>query len=190
MENSIEFKDQSAYDLQLILVQGAVDLERFKIILSAELKDGFGHKVRYGILGASHFAELKDGGNIILTEILACVPSAQITGKSLHLGPISFLRGGKLELDLESGYKYNFSALFRNFPPEAVESKVYRTTIDDVGSLDNSLKYEFESKPDFAFPPKTVVRARFRDDYFLFDSVHAYPNENIFVVSSSSIRRG
>ena len=189
MSKVLVYADQSASILRLNLVQGSVDKSNFNILCTRELKSGL-EGLRLGIIGASHYFELVDSqGEVVLTEVFACVDLDN---------PRRVVIADNIQKNYSAqyvfpGFDYRIDLELKNWEEGMWIFHALRDSIEIETPKSVGLSFEFpgsekSANPDFL--PLTLVKAIAADDFgFKIETIHAYPNEDMLVYTSTSLRR-
>jgi len=165
----IEFKDQSCDILEYNLFDKTVDTNQFTVLQEKMIKFKE-HEVKIGIIGESHFFSIDDS----LTEVLACV-----NVKEDSVFRTKFNEGFSVVKEI--------NGLFIATRIEIFDKNKDIDHLLHYFSIDPSLHVEFPSTENLPFKPVTVIKVANRDRMLVFESLHAYPNENRVVYSISSV---
>lgn len=161
------FIDQSAEELRLNIINQEFNKRPLNIIVQEELEyDGL--FIEFGILGASHYIQIRKGKEIF-SEVFACVEVPE---------GIKFKDFKDKSLELKSNLiKYKFSSCILSWDEKT--KKKYQEFLED-----NSLIVEFPSEEgDF----KAITAMKFNKETMILKTIHAYPNENVCVFTESSL---
>ncbi|MFC1644967.1 DUF2617 family protein [Patescibacteria group bacterium] len=177
----IEYQDQSASDLQLNLVQGAVDKNQLNVLCTDKIiRDDFTFEA--GIIGASHYLELSNpSGEVIFTEVFACL-NLEADRRMFWVKP-----GRKFHVERKIG-DLDYENKCRIIDAEQSNGK-FSQLVDMTKELDEiDLKYIFPGESEsFEFKPMTSVNAVFLANRIKVQTLHCYPNEGNIVFTETVI---
>lgn len=188
MSNSnIVYEDQSASELRLNLVQGAVDKKILTLLCTGEIIIG-DLKIGAGIIGASHYFELveSDTNNVLFTEIFACKDLR--CDDTLYYGDIEDASSIRKNIGER---KYRFKVVQKNWNNG---KKMYHDLFDSINlsddNLEIALKYDFPTEADYPFKAVTLVFLKVSVDGKSIEvkTLHAYPNEDSLVFTETIIQ--
>jgi len=187
---SLVYTDQSADELRLNLVRGAVDKEKLTVLCTGVIDLPFksGGQLEVGIIGASHYVELKNSvDNVLLTELFACVKCVELNPQERML--TAFLHEVGAVKKRVNGLEYEFES----------HKTMWKQSSQDFCTLSNAvasrlanhqlgLVYAFPKAKNDKFPPTTLVYAELLNQKAIgIKTIHAYPNEETLVFTSTTI---
>jgi hypothetical protein len=196
--SAMAYRDQSAEDLRLNLIDGEVDLAQFRTHERACLAcDWIAIDAR--IIGASHAMRMELSDGTRFHEILACGP-VSAPAPALYSDRV-LSRSGPIELELGEGIGYRFEA-------EDVSATVGAARLSDLSTRVREaegarpaarawgLRFDFPSSPARvddagAEPACTLAWLRISEDMARIEveTAHSYPNEARIVFSSTRLSR-
>jgi len=165
----MEFIDQSSSELRLSLSDSNFNLESLSVIKSETVSfDNL--KIKFGILGASHFVRIKSK-NVDLTEIFACADVEN--SESIRLD------NGFDLIKNTNAFRYSFTSNILCW--DEVKGKYfYEYMSSEKNSSEIFLSFDFPSEKEGNFQARTSVLIK-RDSAaksISITTMHAYPNEN------------
>lgn len=166
----MKYIDQSAKSLRLSIMEKEYNPKNLTILTTKNEKIR-NTNITYGILGESHYLKIFNK-NFFFSEILACI-EMESEGISLDTN--------KKEIKTEF-YTYTFEKETVEWNYKAKEKYIrFETYFTD--------KIEFPSKEKQKFKPITalILTKTSYSKEIIFESMHAYPNENKLVFSKSII---
>ena len=192
------YRDQSAADLRLHVVEGEIDTRHFSVFESTTRTVGR-IRVEAGIIGASHFVECVQAVGIegtrrrALTEVFAC---EAVADKHLVYAADLAALPRPLSLRLDSGVAYRFEHRVTNIDSSARELDDLRSKIKTASGADTlGLSRAFPGVAGQA--AETLVWVRVGADgpssshshsiSLSIETAHCYPNEAAVVLSRSAI---
>ena len=181
----ILFKDVSYKVLQLTVMLGNANLSQLNIFKSTKnYIPKLGLTVYAGIIGTSHFVQIKHDNGTVFTELFACETLENQTSEPLCYLPIDALTD-KVNLTTQT-FDYQFDC----------QKLSYHTTADNITAwaADLSLNapfifLEFDFKtPQQELPTsRTILVIHKKENGIAIKTVHEYQEENAIIVSESSI---
>lgn len=177
--------DQSAEVLRLTVLEGALDVSQFSI-----LSQGEAHNDRYavqaGIIGASHFLSvtLPDGRQ--LHEVFACT-DVDSPSRRVFYGPVGKTPGG-VAVKLFENAAYSFTPRLTPWGEgvallEELEDTARRASQSKSPVI--GLSFDFPIQSGDSRVPKTIVCVKLEDHAVTANTVHAYPNEDTIVFTTT-----
>jgi hypothetical protein len=168
--------DQNSTELRLSLTNSNFNREPLNVICSKEIiLNGF--EIEFGILGASHFVSIKKD-DFDFTEIFACI----------SLDNVEFIKSGEfLSIDRKFGdFDYMFNS--KVVPWSASGFHSYHNSNKNVLKY-NGLTFEFPSEVEGNFKALTNIYVYEHLQKIHVKTIHAYPNEDNVVITSSIINK-
>lgn len=186
MTGELDYKEQSARDLRLNVVQGDFDLSQFQIFKSKVLRVSPEFTLSAMIIGQSH-AVCFQVGDRRLYEIFACgeVKTLQRRAFCRHLSEVA----DTFRMDFHHGFKYGFLATTRSWLQGSAEILRMKSDAKKFGGF--SLSYDFPRGA--SREPATTVVTGFANEAkssLIVRTAHSYPNEETIVISSSEFSTG
>ncbi|MFK7950762.1 MAG: DUF2617 family protein [Saprospiraceae bacterium] len=180
----ILFKDVSYKILQLTVMLGDTDFSNLNIFKSEKKYNStLGFSVYTGIIGTSHFVQIKHNGQIF-TELFACETLDNHSEKTLCFLPIDALNN-TVYLN-PTPFKYQFDC----------QKLPYDTNIDRITNWITTqqkndpflfLTFDFKT-PQEQFPTsRTIVSIQQKNNGITIKTIHEYQEENAIIVSESDI---
>ena len=162
----MEYIDQSIAELRLNLIKGSFNKKALNVLVTKELQVN-GYDIELAIIGASHYCSIAKDKEMIFSEVFACV--------EMNEDFSALYKGDELKKIKKDDFGYIF------------ESKIYK--IDEEQKIidrfheDNILIFDF--KGENGESAITGVRAKVVENYISLQTVHVYPNEGEFILTSS-----
>ena len=182
------YEDQSANELRLNLVQGAVDKKLLTVLCTGNIDLAYG-SVDVGIIGASHyFSFVNPSGETIFTEVFACTDLDRVKNR-VFFGDLHHANTLQQTFDCDLDYKFNAEQL--NW---ATGESKFRNLIgkvqSDLNQYQIGLQFVFPKTDGDVFPPVTVVYATADPRHLAVavETLHAYPNEDSLVFTKTIIQ--
>lgn len=168
--------DQNSSALRLSLTDSKFDRDPLNVICSKHVMLN-GYEIEFGILGASHFVSIKKD-DFDFTEIFACISLDNV--ESIKVGEF-------LSIDRKLGsFDYMFNS--RIVPWAESGFHCYNNSNKNVEKFEG-LTFEFPSEFEGNFKALTNIYVYDHLDKIYIETIHAYPNEDNVVVTSSSLRK-
>lgn len=191
----VEYKDQSASDLRLSLLEGPLDTNQFMILQADTIYVG-GVKVETGIIGTSHFVRL-DFGDRCFSEVLACTPVRAHQAKSFFYGTLRELRYGEISLAFATRFSYRLQV---NVSLDEQNNIRLLSSMEQLVKEAQDLKlriglgFEFPIKDSIMvhalYSPQTLIWVNGEEAEVIYiKTAHAYPNERSVVLTETFIGR-
>lgn len=166
----MKYIDQSAKTLRLNLMTKEYNQTKLTI-LSKKIEKIKDLTIEYGILGESHYFKLFND-KFFFSEILACI-DMETEGVSLNVNKIQ---------EKNNNFEYAFSKETLDWNEDSKSKYIrFETYFTDI--------LEFPTKENYKFKPLTalILTKSEHSKEIIFESMHAYPNENKLVFSKSII---
>lgn len=163
--------DQNSSELRLSLTDSSFDKEVLSVILEKDIEVN-GFTINYGILGASHFVSLKKN-NVDFTEVFACVSLEKTESIKLNKQIV-------LHKEMEKA-SYSMKA-------EIIPFKEDKELVNHMKALLRSyegLYFDFPLEKEGNFEACTIVVLYPVQDGIKIETIHAYPNEDNVVKTTS-----
>ncbi len=184
MTTKVSYADQSARDLQFYLLAKSVDVEALTVLRQAEM-DWRSHKVRLGVLGASHFMTLTTKSGEVLNEIFACAKLD--VSPSVRSGPLGSLRTSVVTN--VGGLNYSFTPRLVSWRQGAFElDQIKRRVEGELSSHEVGLSFAFPAAEGDVRIPHTLILAVFKRIEFSVWTAHSYPSEEEIVFTKTTIK--
>ncbi len=169
----VKYSEQTHKDLHLYLVFGVCNLEQFTVLKSGKLPN-FSNDIdiSYGILAESHFVSITYNKKT-LTEICACTQGNFDGSLLISARPT------------QEGQNFN---VYLDQPLYSFKSSIHSGIIELPDESYNTMLYVFPDIDGVKRNAFTSVSISQVDDKIQIDSIHTYPNENIFVKTNSQIK--
>lgn len=180
------YTDQSASQLRLTLATGELDLNQFRTLAKGEMSVG-DLRVEARIIGASHVLALRRG-SVSIYEVFACM-QVQAPVKLVDCGPLELVSG---ELRLKfPGIAYQFQSRLCGWEQGQSALSLLEQRMDELRSAPQALalRFEFPKAAGDARTPCTLVLVTARVQATVIETVHAYPNEDCIVLTTTTVRR-
>jgi hypothetical protein len=184
------YLDQSADALQLNLVQGAVDKDSLTVLCTGWL-GAYDERIEAGILGASHYLEVSVDGQVVLTEVFACVAGVQSEAPLLFRGDLQDASSIRKHVPT---MQYDFRARKLNW--KRAEREFDRLVNNARNAHQRhrlGLVYAFPEQEgiSYPFPPLTAVYCCLDQKTLAVNvqTIHAYPNEDALVFTETILNR-
>lgn len=188
-DSGIEFVDQSPRDLHFFVVRGPLDLGQF-----TNLKvDGFARgdcRVRFAIIGESHYVSVRTPAGETVTEVCACT-ALRTDGFCRVEGDVRPVVGKDPlacrfdEFDYVCEFDYRSGGGDGDFSAFAAEAaRLWRDPSGLVRMLHLCFPAADHAQPD----PQTLVLVDFRND-LVVRSAHTYPPHDTIVFTRSRYTR-
>lgn len=182
----LTYQDQSAEDLRLNLVQGAVDKKQLTVLCTGNIEVPYG-RVEAGIIGASHYLEFTlPNGHIVFTEVFACT-EIESTEKIFYGG---LQDAGSIKKHFKD-MTYTFRV--RNMKWGAGEAE-FEHLMEVVKSAFNQfqfgLQFSFPKTDDLEFPPVTLMYVQADPENMAVEvkTLHAYPSDKALVFTETKLQ--
>lgn len=176
------FEDISYKKLQLALLEGEVDLSRLSIFQEQKMAiEKWGIHIHAGIIGTSHFVQIRTVDGRIFTELFACDVLTNNNTSPLYFAPIE-----KLPNNVEVG-NYSFEMRKESYQEKALHIAAWSEA--QVDALVN-MTYHFDvTTPSLPSSRTILIINELLDDKGLrINTVHEYQEEDTIVLSESFIR--
>lgn len=169
----IEYKDTSSKELRLAFAWKDLDVTPLDVIEKKTVGD-----FEFGILGASHYIKFKNGNEVIFTEVFSCAEFSSEDTSIIHL------QGAKgIDFGTNIGLKYQFNSRVVEF-----DELTYSEMIQKYESNERyGLLFEFPYVGNPKFTPVTLITNKKEGDALVFETLHAYPEENKLVITKTVI---
>lgn len=169
----INYAEQSSDQLHLYVLAGEPNIGQFEVIKQSTITTALG-EIYFGILSESHFVSLK-GQLLEITEICACTDGTfnsapPINNKLMEL-PKTFTYSDK-------NWTYTFEQTKHSL----------KDTPAEINNHEHTLTHVFPTGDLGGPEPITVVGCTIMPTELLIESIHSYPNENIFVRTKSKFQ--
>jgi len=180
----LEYADQSARDLQFYLLTGTVDVSHLTVLCEYYMNWG-STRVRFGILGASHFVTVDTADGCTLNEIFACT-KLDTDRPTLMSGPLG---------TLSSSVRSCIGAIRYEFYPSLVSWDEGEALLNEIADLIHTADKPNQKGLSFDFPchetdtrvPRTLVLVETVDTRLITRTVHSYPSEDEIVFTTSIV---
>ena len=184
--SELDYREQSAYDLRLSVIEGNFDLSQFQIFKTKILRVSSEFTLSAMIIGQSHAVCFRVGDSS-LYEIFACgeVRTSKSGALSRHLDEVA----GSLRMNFHRGLRYGFQATPKNWLQGSAEILEMESEAKEFGGF--SLSYDFPQ--GVSRKPATTVVTGFANETsasLVIRTAHSYPNEGTIVISKSELSAG
>lgn len=193
------YVDQSAEALSLTIATGAVDLSWCTVLCDKAITIPSIGTVRACIIGASHFFMLVTDDGQVFTEVFACTAPPNNVPR-LYCGPLRLLNGSRLELPVCDTLRYNQKVERTTWSNGILRANHFRGLVRSNRTCEAHIALEYvfpdspERRPETQGWATTLVSGghlHTEEDKtgFTLATLHAYPNEGVFVFTHSTITR-
>jgi len=182
----ILFKDVSYKVLQLTTMLGEVNLASLNIFQSIKKKtSNLGLTVYAGIIGTSHFVQIKKNETTVFTELFACETLENPQQKLLCFLPIEQLKD-TVYLDAEN-FNYQFDC----------QKLAYDTSVNDITNWAKTaqknkpfvlLEFDFKTAEQSLPTSRTILAIHEKTNEIAIKTVHEYQEENAIIVTESVVK--
>ncbi len=179
--HTMEYTDQTSGAIRLYLSRGDFNIVQF-MVLKEQMLEHAGIKIRFGILGESHFIRFEKDGEV-LNEICACV-DADITHPerlvahdflpNLHTVPVTTTFG-------DHSYSFTFTYANWHHGEEILAALRHNTAVNT-----HTLTHIFPKHDAVDHEAVTELYLSL-EETITFKTVHTYPNEHMMVFTGCSI---
>jgi len=177
---------QKADQLKLLLHGGSIDSMNFKAFHSLKVAKG-DWQIGIDIIGESHKINIVNSAKpSSMNEILACIAIDDELSPSCYMEKLSYIEAGKLERIME-GFNYHFSFEKIGFNDERYSKALSSLTEEATYCVSYDFGNNRKDSFDDIFEPVTLVTADVTDDNMKWASLHIYPNDELAIISESSI---
>lgn len=175
----MKYLEQTYKDLTLFLLSSLKDLENFTIIASEEVSDE-SVSVNFGVLSESHFVGITTK-NKNFTEVFACT---DIIIPNTSKFTFSDLENKTISSNIEC---FNHSFTTTTHDMEYLDAKL--SNLHKLKSRKNTkfLTINFPSAKEGEVHAITEIFVTLAKNQLEIKSIHTYPNEGTFVLTSSMI---
>lgn len=166
----INYAEQNSDQLHLYVVAGDSNIEQFEVIEQKTITTPLGD-VFFGILSESHFVAIQTD-DYKITEICAC------TTGSFETTPVI---SGNLQAlpqtvaHTNTNWAYTFEQTRHSILTDQVQ----------ISKHENTLSHTFPSGESSGPAPVTIVGFTVSDSKIEIESIHSYPDEQLFVRTKS-----
>lgn len=184
------YVDQSAKGLRYYFAHGIEDVTELTVLASIDCswKE---HTLTMGILGASHFLHVRGPHGRDFTEILACA-ELSIHNPIASYAPCSDAFITKIQHSIHR-YLYTFQSQLWEWSEGEMHLHALQVAVTEACNRDHTLglTHQFPSLDNVPNqkPPLTLIWARAGED-FIMRTAHCYPNEDRFVLTTTTLSRG
>lgn len=180
------YRDRSAYDLRLNVVEGPLDLKQFSILKSGKIDVSPGVSVNAAIIGASHFFRFRLH-DLVFYEVVACTDVLG-EGKKIYCGPLRDVRK-ELEPTFTGKGRYRFISRMLSSKDGAGElRRMEELALEKQWPRNLGLVFRFPiGKSSMA--PRTVINLGTGEggEVIFAKTAHLYPNESTIVFTETSL---
>lgn len=188
MQSNLQKKviTQCSSDLRLALLGKEAEAPVFPVFHSRNL-DINAWAILLEIIGESHRIRVQHkASGLWLTEILACLPPGSELGGPLYEGKLSEWKSSEFHKTFKQHrYAFNYNNL--NFSDTDYESRI-RESIKNGTDI---ISYDFASHRKDGnldlYGPTTMISVRGDDHSIEWASLHAYPDEQLSILSHSHL---
>ncbi len=168
----ITYTEQSSDQLHLFVIAGEPNIEQFEVIAQKTIMTPLG-EVFFGILSESHFVTVQVP-DLKVTEICACT-SGEFETKPIVSGELTTLP--KKVTYVDTKWSYTFEHAKHSILTDEVK----------ISQHDNVLTHTFPAGESSGPAPVTIIGFTVTDSKIEIESIHSYPEENIFVRTKSCL---
>lgn len=188
MQSNLQNKTvtQCSFDLRLALLGKDAEAPVFPVFHSRNL-DINAWSVLLEIIGESHRIRVQHkASDLWLTEILACLPPGSELRDPIYEGKLSKWKSSEFHrTSRQHRYAFNYNNL--NFSDADYESRIR----ESIKGGTDIITYDFASHRKDGnldlYGPTTMISVRGDDHSIEWASLHAYPDEQLSILSHSSL---
>jgi hypothetical protein len=181
----ILFKDVSYKILQLTVMLGNANLSQLNIFKSAKSYiPKLGLTVYAGIIGTSHFVQIRQDNGPIFTELFACETLENQDSEPLCYLPIEALKD-TVHLTPKS-FDYQFEC--KKLPYDKTADKITTWAAEqEYNSPFIFLAFDFNTPQQELSTSRTILVIHEKENGITIKTVHEYQEENAIIVSESRV---
>jgi hypothetical protein len=188
MPERLAYQDQSASDLVLSVVRGAINPSEFFSVFATDVIEGPGFSFRADIIGASHVINVSTD-NISFSEVFAC-EQVNVDSRRIVYGPLRDFPVDETVRFSIGSIEYSFCPRITNWEEGLGALKSWENRAKDCRGKGDSigLVHGFPKQKESMHTPKTIVVAIAKSPGDLVvKTVHSYPNEGNIVFTTTKI---
>jgi len=167
----IEFADVYISALTLNTFRGSFDKDALQVVKKNNYKIKE-YDMELAIIGASHYISFKKEGEVIFSEVFACV---DIAGATQY-------KDEELRMVKINVFDYSFSSYIFELDKDKYTVERFKK--------ENTLVFEFGETEEFKESAITGLILKEMNGKVELETIHVYPNENKAIVTNSTFNLG
>lgn len=165
----MEYIDQSIYELRLNLIKGSFNKKALNVLMTKEIEIN-GYDIEMAIIGASHYYSISKNGEVIFSEVFACVEMKEDFS--------ALYKGDELKKIIKDDFQYEFRSIIRPISQE-------NDCVIDLFKKRSILLFDFKGKDGKSNDAITGLYFEQEENIMRFRTIHVYPNEGQYIETLS-----